>query len=86
MTRSIAVSYAADGVRANCICPGDIETNMANEVVFPEGVDFKLLNRIMSLTGMKGPEVVAGMIALLASDDGIHITGEEIRVDGGMLA
>lgn len=85
MTRSIAVSYASQGVRANCICPGDIETNMANQVVFPENADMNLLGRIMSLTGMKGPEVVTGLIAMLASDDGIHITGEEIRVDGGML-
>ena len=86
MTRSIAVEYAKRGVRANCVCPGDIATNMAAGVTFPEGADLALLSRISSLTGMKGPEVVAGVIAMLASEDGIHITGEDIRMDGGTLS
>ena len=86
MTRSIAVEYAKRGVRANCVCPGDIKTNMAANVTFPDDADFSLLTRISSLTGAKGPEVVAGVIAMLASDDGIHITGEYIRMDGGMLS
>lgn len=86
MTRSLAVEYAKRGVRANCVCPGDIATNMAAGVTFPEGADLALLSRISSLTGMKGPEVVAGVIAMLASDDGVHITGEAIRMDGGTLS
>ncbi|HEY9036637.1 MAG TPA: SDR family NAD(P)-dependent oxidoreductase [Pseudomonadales bacterium] len=86
MTRSIAVEYAKRGVRANCVCPGDIATNMAAGVTFPDGADLALLSRISSLTGMKGPEVVAGVIAMLASEDGIHITGEDIRMDGGTLS
>ena len=85
-TRSIAVDYAMHGVRANCVCPGDIKTNMVSGIEFPEGADMKHLNRAMSLTGPTGPSVIAAMVALLASDDGLHITGEEIRVDGGTLA
>ena len=42
--------------------------------------------RIMSLTGARTPEVVAGVIAMLVSEDGTHITGEDIRVDGGTLS
>jgi NAD(P)-dependent dehydrogenase (short-subunit alcohol dehydrogenase family) len=86
MTRSIAVEYAKRGVRANCICPGDINTGMTDNIGFPESMDFELMPRIMSLTGAKGPEVVAGVIAMLVSEDGVHITGEEIRVDGGTLS
>lgn len=86
MTRSIAVDYARRGVRANCVCPGDINTGMTEQVVFPSTMDHKLISRIMSLSGPRGPEVVAGVIAMLASEDGIHITGEDIRVDGGTLA
>jgi NAD(P)-dependent dehydrogenase (short-subunit alcohol dehydrogenase family) len=85
-TRSIAVEYAKRGVRANCICPGDIKTNMTAKVDFPEGMDFELLGRAMSLTGPKGPEAIAGVVAMLASVDGQHITGEDIRVDGGTLS
>jgi len=86
MTRSIAVEYAKRGVRANCICPGDINTGMTDGIKFPKTMDFELMPRIMSLTGAKSPEVVAGVIAMLVSDDGIHITGEDIRVDGGTLS
>ncbi|CAA0087257.1 Dihydroanticapsin 7-dehydrogenase [Zhongshania aliphaticivorans] len=86
LTRSIAVEYAKRGVRANCVCPGDINTNMSQGVKFPVDADFDLLSRITSLSGAKGPEVVAGVIAMLASEDGCHITGEHIRVDGGILA
>lgn len=86
MTRSIAVEYAKRGVRANCVCPGDIGTGMTDGIQFPGTMDFDLMPRIMSLMGVKGPEVVAGVIAMLASEDGIHITGEDILVDGGTLA
>ena len=86
MTRSIAVEYAKRGVRANCVCPGDIKTGMTDDVGFPETMDWDLLPRIMSISGAKGPEVMAGVIAMLASADGVHITGEDIRVDGGTLS
>ena len=86
MTRSIAVEYAKRGVRANCVCPGDTKTGMTDNVAFPENMDFDLMPRIMSLSGARGPEAVASVIAMLASQDGIHITGEDIRVDGGTLS
>ncbi len=86
MTRSIAVEYAKRGVRANCVCPGDIKTDMTRGIDFPESMDYSLMGRISSLTGPKGAEVVAGVIAMLISDDGAHITGEDIRVDGGTLS
>lgn len=85
MTQSLAVEYAKQGVRANCVCPGDIKTPMISPD-FPAEVDFKLLRRCMSPTGVRGPEVVAGVVAMLASVDGEHITGEHIRVDGGTLS
>jgi len=85
MTRSIAIEYAKRGVRANCVCPGEIKTGMSDSISFPETMDFELISRIVSPTGARGPEVVAAVIAMLASEDGIHITGEDIRVDGGTL-
>jgi NAD(P)-dependent dehydrogenase (short-subunit alcohol dehydrogenase family) len=86
LTRSIAIEYAKRGVRANCVCPGEIKTGMTDAVAFPETMDFELISRVMSPTGARGPEVVASVIAMLASEDGIHITGEDIRVDGGTLS
>lgn len=86
MTRSLAVEYAKRGVRANCVCPGDIKTGMTVDIDWPETMDFELIGRISSLSGPKDPEVMAGVIAMLASEDAVHITGEDIRVDGGTLS
>ncbi len=86
LTRTIAVEYGKRGVRANAVCPGDISTNMTSSLTFPEDADFSLIGRISSLNGPREPEVVAGVIAMLASADGAHVNGEYVRVDGGTLA
>ena len=86
MTRTIAVEYGRLGLRANCVCPGDIATPMSKGARMPAGADFSWMDRCKSLEGPKGPEVVAGVIAMLASADGAHVNGEDIRVDGGTLA
>lgn len=85
LTRSLAVEYGGRGVRVNAVCPGSISTAMGTPR-FPKGVEMKLLLRADSLDGARGPEVVASVIAMLASVDGIHINGETIRMDGGALA
>lgn len=86
MTRTIAVEYARQGLRANAVCPGDISTPMAKASRLPAGADFEFMKRCSSINGPKGPEVVAGVIAMLASADGAHINGEDIRVDGATLS
>ncbi len=86
MTRCIAVDFAKQGVRANCVCPGDINSGMTADIDWPATMDFDLMPRIMSLSGPKDPEAIAGVIAMLASEDAIHITGEDVRVDGGTLS
>ncbi len=86
LTRSIAVEYAKEGIRANCVCPGDIQTPMTKAPAMPDMPGREQLIRISSLDGPKGPDVVAGVIAMLASEDGRHINGEDIRVDGGTLS
>lgn len=86
MTRSIAVDFAKQGVRANCVCPGDIKSGMTEDIEWPATMDFDLMPRIMSITGPREPDAIAGVIAMLASEDAVHITGEDIRVDGGTLS
>lgn len=86
MTRSIAVEYSKQGIRANTVSPGDIITEGMSNPTMPEGVDMSLMARCMSLTGRKEPEVIAAVIALLCSDDGKHMTGEDVRIDGGTLS
>ncbi|MCP4004850.1 MAG: SDR family oxidoreductase [bacterium] len=86
LTRTFAVEYAKQGLRANAVCPGSIVTSMTTRGVLPEGIDTSLLSRVVPLDKPRGPESIAGVIAMLASDDGAHINGAEIRVDGGTLS
>ena len=86
LTRTIAVEFGKKGVRCNAVNPGSILTAMAGPDVVPKDADMQLIMRAQPLDRPRGPEVVAATIAMLASDDGVHINGEEIRVDGGTLA
>jgi meso-butanediol dehydrogenase/(S,S)-butanediol dehydrogenase/diacetyl reductase len=86
LTRALAIEYGRQGIRANAVCPGSIKTPMTGGLAMPEGVDLTLIHRAMPLDIPRGPETVAGVIAMLASEDGAHINGEYIRVDGGTLS
>lgn len=86
LTYNLAVDYAQQGLRANAILPGGITSGMTDSFYMPEGVDEKLIYRTMPLTGLIGPEAIAGVVAMLASEDGVHINGEAIRVDGATKA
>src|SRR5262245_1282712 len=86
LTQSIAVDYAKQGVRANAVLPCDILTPMFDEFRMPEGADPKLVRRVMAPRGSGRPADVAGVIAMLASDDAAHMTGATIRIDGGAFA
>lgn len=86
LTHTLAVDYVKQGLRVNAVLPCDIVTPIMNVFSMPEGANPKLLRRVMSPMGTGKPEQVAGVIAMLASDDGAFITGEQIRVDGGTFA
>jgi meso-butanediol dehydrogenase/(S,S)-butanediol dehydrogenase/diacetyl reductase len=83
LTRTLAIEYAKQGLRANAVCPGSIDTPITGAFDLPEGADGKLLYRIMSPTGMGDPKVIAAAIAYLGSDDAMHVNGADLRVDGG---
>lgn len=86
LTTSLAVEYCQDGVRVNAVAPGSVTTGITDQVNFPADLtkdEGRLVRRIMSPTGMGEPADVAAVVAMLASDDGRHITGEIIRIDGG---
>ena len=89
-THSIALEYSKQGLRAVSVKPGSISsgiTTVFNKLV-PEDVDWSLFTKLIPAIGegFGAPESVAGVVAMLASDDGKFITGTEVRVDGGSHA
>jgi NAD(P)-dependent dehydrogenase (short-subunit alcohol dehydrogenase family) len=86
LTRSMAARYGPQGVRAVAIAPGTIRTPLWQERVDKEPAIFERLVRWYPLRRVGEPEDVAAAAAFLASDDASWITGEVLRVDGGLLA
>jgi NAD(P)-dependent dehydrogenase (short-subunit alcohol dehydrogenase family) len=86
LTRALAVEYAAQGLRANSISPGAIDTPITEAFHLPEGADIKLLNRVTPLGAFGTPEGVAAAIAYVASDEASHMNGADILIDGATLA
>jgi NAD(P)-dependent dehydrogenase (short-subunit alcohol dehydrogenase family) len=88
LTRQAAVEYARAGIRVNAIAPGTIMTEM-NETIMAESPDGDAVMAgwvAMHPIGRIGqPEEVAAAIAFLASDEASFITGELLRVDGGLV-
>jgi meso-butanediol dehydrogenase / (S,S)-butanediol dehydrogenase / diacetyl reductase len=86
LTRSIAVRYGRFGIRANAIAPGTIRTPLWQERVDKEPAIFERLVKWYPLGRVGEPEDIAHAALFLASDEASWITGEVLRVDGGLLA
>ena len=90
LTRSIAVAYAAKGIRCNIINPGGVNTNIGVH----SGGDYQregilMLRDIIGKFPVKvlgDPEDVARTALFLCSDDAAHVNGAVVSVDGGMSA
>ena len=81
MTKSYAREVASRGITVNAVAPGFIDTDMTEAM--QEGAKDKIITGIpMGRTGK--PEDVAEAVAFLASEQAGYITGEVLRVDGGM--
>jgi NAD(P)-dependent dehydrogenase (short-subunit alcohol dehydrogenase family) len=84
-TRSLAVDYAAAGIRANAVCPGMVETPMTQwRLDIPELRANAEAN--IPLGRVARPEEIADAVALLASDRLAYMTGHTLVVDGGWTA
>lgn len=96
-THALALEYASKGLRAVCVAPGSIKSGITDATAgyIPPDADWALFGRLSPImpttlessgAPMAGPDAVAGVIAMLVSDDGAFITGTEIRIDGGTHA
>ncbi len=85
MTKSLAVAWAADGIRVNAVAPGLIESGMTAVMKDHEALSRPHLDRTpMARWGT--PEDIAGPVLFLASPAARFITGHTLAVDGGYLA
>lgn len=89
LTKAMAIDHGRQGIRVNCVCPGDVDTPM-----LPQDAQFRgsrwedymagAANRPMGRVG--SPEEIAKVVLFLASDDSSFMTGAAVAVDGGGTA
>ncbi len=89
MTRAMALDHGAQGIRVNCICPGDTDTGMLRHEARQLGADEEVFlaeaaHRPLGRVGR--PEEIAQAVLYLASDASSFVTGTALVVDGGGLA
>jgi len=89
LTKAMAIDHGRQGIRVNCICPGDVDTPMLPEDARLRGLNWdKYLagcaNRPMGRIGT--PDEIAKAALFLASDDSSFMTGAALVVDGGGTA
>lgn len=90
-TRSTAIEYGREHIRANAVAPGTIETPLVDKLAGTkeekQGQIFRENQKWVTPLGRLGrPDEVGKLIAFLASDDSSFITGETITIDGGVTA
>ena len=98
MTHAWAMEFAKAGIRFNCVQPGSISSGMTDGTGaarqnigpgLPDDADYSLFGKVAPMLPLDDgaifaqPDAVAGVVAMLGSDDAYFITGTEVRIDGG---
>ena len=85
-TRAFAVELGAHGVLVNAVAPGFVDTRLAPEIHTEAFHETYIRRGHLPLRRAASPEEIAAPIAWLASDQNTYLTGQVIRVDGGLSA
>lgn len=86
LTRSLALAVAARGITVNAVCPGWVDTEMAQARFRDLGITPAEAAQSVPMRRIATPEDVAGIVAFLLSPAAAHLTGHALPVDGGALA
>ncbi len=85
LAKATAIQYAADGIRANSVHPGFVDSPMTEQHhAIPQVRQLRLSQTPLGRLGV--PEDIAAGILYLASDESSFVTGSELVIDGGMIA
>jgi len=87
ITRCMALDHAADNIRVNSVCPGEIHTRMVDEILATRGgeaaANLRELAAGIPMRRLAQPVEVARCVHFLASDHASYVTGTNLSVDGG---
>ena len=81
LTAGLAAEVAADGVLANCVSPGGVDTELLRGVYTEE--QFAKLGRSVPIGRLAQPEEIAALVAWMAGPKNTYISGQAILIDGG---
>src|SRR6185369_15447383 len=86
LTRTVAIEYGRRNIRANCICPGAVDTPLLGLLCEVSGRTRDAMGAQHALGRILRPEEIANVALFLASDESSAITGSAIVADGGLTA
>ena len=85
LTRTLAIDWAARGIRVNAVCPGYVRTPMTEAYLADPATLAGILSHV-PLGRVSSPDEIAATIAFLASPEAAYITGSSVIIDGGRSA
>jgi NAD(P)-dependent dehydrogenase (short-subunit alcohol dehydrogenase family) len=89
MAKAMAIDHGPDGIRVNCVCPGDVLTPMLHDDAEKRGMswdDYAAGGASRPLGRIGTVDEIADAVLFLASDESSFVTGESLVVDGGGVA
>lgn len=86
LTKAAAIEYGGCGIRVNAVCPGVIQTEMADRLLRGDKPRESAITALHPLGRLGSPEEVAQAVVWLSSDAASFVTGQAIAVDGGYVA
>ena len=81
MTLALAAEVASQGILANCVAPGFIDTDLTHQVLGEEGIT--KLSQEIPMKRLGQPHEIAKLVAWLCSEENTYLTGQNIAIDGG---